>query len=313
MIFLLLMQIVTAQTLTLSPYKDTMFTTWRITSPEQVQMAEASAQGRNPGVSSVYPASTAPSMSWTDPDFYNLYYNRHLHLAVWDEFPGLKARDSRVSLLAPEEQKDLVLVFPSGSLDTIEVGAPKNARFAVIFIHGAGGNKLLGANDWMFGGNFNRLKNLAVQNGGVYYSPSVNLTPAGATPIAELIQSLKVQSPLIQIVLACASAGGIICAELRNDINLAGIIYLGTAQVAPDISSTSLAQHKVPIVFAHGSYDPVMNWETLKKSYDELKNLDPQYPTRFYLFHGGVHGTPIRMMDWREVLNFIFSALSPND
>jgi hypothetical protein len=29
------------------------------------------------------------------------------------------------------------------------------------------------------------------------------------------------------------------------------------------------------------------------------------YPTRFILFQTGSHGTPIRMTDWRETLNWI--------
>ena len=33
----------------------------------------------------------------------------------------------------------------------------------------------------------------------------------------------------------------------------------------------------------------------------------PGYPTRFVRFESGTHGTPIRMTDWRETLNWMLS------
>ena len=33
-----------------------------------------------------------------------------------------------------------------------------------------------------------------------------------------------------------------------------------------------------------------------------------KYPARFTLFQNGNHGTPIRMIDWRKVLNWILAA-----
>lgn len=43
-------------------------------------------------------------------------------------------------------------------------------------------------NDYTFGGNFNRLKNLAVANGGTYYVPSVrSFDDNGVADVAALI------------------------------------------------------------------------------------------------------------------------------
>ncbi|MDK1483140.1 hypothetical protein QN226_31390, partial [Sinorhizobium sp. 6-117] len=39
--------------------------------------------------------------------------------------------------------------------------------------------------------------------------------------------------------------------------------------------------------------------------YRSLKSKD--YPTRFVLFETGSHGTPVRMTDWRDALNWIAS------
>lgn len=45
-------------------------------------------------------------------------------------------------------------------------GKRDGASFIVIYLHGRGGNRLQGMNDFTFGGNFNRVKNLAVLNDG---------------------------------------------------------------------------------------------------------------------------------------------------
>ncbi len=39
--------------------------------------------------------------------------------------------------------------------------------------------------------------------------------------------------------------------------------------------------------------------------YDRLHKAG--YPVRFTLFETGSHGTPVRMTDWREVLNWLLS------
>ena len=42
-----------------------------------------------------------------------------------------------------------------------------------------------------------------------------------------------------------------------------------------------------------------------------LLSLDPRqiadYPARFVRFETGTHGTPIRMIDWRDTLNWMLS------
>ena len=48
------------------------------------------------------------------------------------------------------------------------------AKAIVLYVHGRNGNRFQGANDGMFGGNFNRIKNLMVRNGGVYLSPRLS-------------------------------------------------------------------------------------------------------------------------------------------
>ena len=78
-----------------------------------------------------------------------------------DEIPVQKALKKYVETNSKTQPIDRTFKFAGGSIVTARVGQTANAKFAVIFIYGAGGSKDLGTNDWTFGGNFNRLKNLA--------------------------------------------------------------------------------------------------------------------------------------------------------
>ena len=90
-----------------------------------------------------------------------------------DEIPERRVKRAYVSLGVKNEQVNETLDIGGRALDVTRVGPDRGASFSVIFIHGRSGDRRLGANDFSFGGNFNRLKNLAVANGGVYYAPSV--------------------------------------------------------------------------------------------------------------------------------------------
>ncbi|MCF3639800.1 alpha/beta hydrolase, partial [Rhizobium sp. TRM95111] len=84
-----------------------------------------------------------------------------------DQTPERRVRSAYVSLEPKRQQENLTVATPAGAVEVTRVGRGEGAAFTVIFIHGRGGDRRLGANDWSFGGNFNRLKNLAVRNGGV--------------------------------------------------------------------------------------------------------------------------------------------------
>ena len=70
------------------------------------------------------------------------------------------------------------------------------AKAIVIYVHGRKGNRFQGANDAMFGGNFNRIKNLMVRNGGLYLSPGFpNLRKRGANEAKALMKEYAAKSP----------------------------------------------------------------------------------------------------------------------
>ena len=43
----------------------------------------------------------------------------------------------------------------------------------------------------------------------------------------------------------------------------------------------------------------------LQHFFKQIKTRAPNYPIKFTLFDTGTHGTPIRMTDWRLVLNWM--------
>lgn len=224
-----------------------------------------------------------------------------------DREPERRVKDAYVSPGVRRHQENETLNLSGRKLNVTRVGQAKDAAFTVIFIHGRGGDRRLGVNDYTFGGNFNRLKNLAVENGGTYYSPSVtSFDDKGVADIAALIRYASEQSGGRPVILACASMGGLICSGISRDSeavhNLAGMVLLGGP---PDsgLPASPLAKSKVPIYFAHGSADSVYKAEEQIRIYRRLQEAG--YPTRFTLFQTGSHGTPIRMVDWRKVLNFV--------
>ena len=226
-----------------------------------------------------------------------------------DEIPELRVKRQYVDL-APQKVQELKTVSAGGrSIDVGRVGRPTAQAFTVIFIHGRGGDRRLGMKDYTFGGNFNRLKNLAVNNGGTYYAPSIKtFDQNGVADVAALIADAKAKSGGNPVILACASMGSFICYGISRDAaatgNLKGMAILGGA-VDPDFSKSAFIKAKKPVYFTHGSLDKVYSADQQASTFRGL--LKAGVPTRFTLFQTGTHGTPVRMTDWRVVLNWILA------
>lgn len=226
-----------------------------------------------------------------------------------DQTPERRVRPAYVSTAVNRQQQNLTLDTPAGPVDVAVTGRGRGAAFAVIFIHGRGGDRRLGNNDWTFGGNFNRLKNLAARNGGAYYAPSIrSFDAAGVASVAGLIRRIRADSPSARIVLACASMGGFICSGIARDAaavsDIAGMVVLGGA-ADPGYPTTAAFKARLPVVFAHGDSDSVYKANDQIAVFRKLRQAS--VPSVFVLFQTGGHGTPIRMTDWRETLNWILT------
>ncbi|MCJ8147528.1 alpha/beta hydrolase [Shinella sedimenti] len=226
-----------------------------------------------------------------------------------DQVPERRVKSAYVSTAVKKATQAVTVDTPAGKLDVAMTGKGEGAAFTVIFIHGRGGDRRLGNNDWTFGGNFNRLKNLAVQNGGVYYAPSVpSFDDAGAARISGLILRAKALSPDAPVILACASMGSFICARVVRDAtavkSLFGMVLMGGAADG-DYAKTPGFKAKLPVYFTHGDSDKVYAANDQIAVFRKLRKAG--IPTRFVLFQTGGHGTPVRMTDWRETLNFLLA------
>lgn len=227
-----------------------------------------------------------------------------------DQIPEKRTQQKYVSLGIRKLQTEETLSLNGQRVDVTRVGPTANAAFTVIFIHGRNGNRRLGANDYTFGGNFNRLKNLVAGNGGVYYSPTVKTFDSdGVAAIAELIRYASAQSPGRPVILTCASMGSQICWGATRDAEtvkrLKGMVIM-SGVTDPDFAKSAFYKAKLPLWFAHGSRDPTYAAANQQGLFESLVKV--KYPTHFTLYQTGNHGTPIRMIDWRRVLNWVLAS-----
>ena len=233
-----------------------------------------------------------------------------------DEVPEKKAKPQYVSLDIDKKQKDQELVEGTLKVPFVEVGdITKPVKAAFIFVHGDQGNRFQGVDDGTFGGNFNRLKNLMVRNDGLYLSPGVvDAKETGKAQVRLLANEVLKHSPKALIFVGCASSGGQICWDLFNNPtirpHLGGILLLGATTGYSFVSTSPSANdpHPVPIYIGHGNQDKIISWKVHDRLFKTVEALRPGYPIKFVVFDGGKHGTPMRMTDWRLVLNWMLEA-----
>ncbi len=247
----------------------------------------------------------------SDGSFIEVDYDEQRDVDGRDSVPVMRVKRSYVDLSVRSQELRRTIDADGLKIEVDQTGSLEGARFAVIFIHGRGGDRRLGSNDWMFGGNFNRIKNLAVRNGGAYIAPTVeSFGKDGTARIAALVDHVASVSPKAEIVLSCASMGSFICWRLAHRDatvgRLAGMIVMGGVD-DPAYPASAAFKARLPLLMTQGSEDPVYSWQKQKLVFDRIRKARPRYPVRFVLFATGVHGTPIRMTDWRTALNWIFA------
>ncbi len=273
---------VSAQSLTLTPFKDDLF---------------------------AYPAllSSEPN------DVYRVVDYRELRdINERDQVPERRVRANYVSTGVRKVQKDLALNTDAGTIRHVAVGRTEGASVIVLYLHGQGGSRKQGVDDFTFGGNFNRLKNLMAENGGLYLSPDFSdFGDKGAAEIAALIEYYGARSPDARIIVACGSMGGALCWKLaeRKDTGaeIDGLVLLGSLWDERFYTSPAF-KRRVPVFFGQGSKDPVFPVDQQEAFFRSILAKSKGYPARFVRFETGTHGTPIRMTDWKETLNWMLSV-----
>lgn len=250
-----------------------------------------------------------------DGSFLRVEYNRNRDLVNRDQILRRKAHFKYVDQGVRWSRSVRSFRSPSGEKKYFVVNkAGRDTRLAVIYIHGKGGNRRQGVNDWTFGGNFNRLQNLMVRNGGALFTPDFSdFKERGTADIASLIGVVRQSMPNARIVVACGSMGGGVCWRLVSNQYtarlLSGIFILGSHWYDGFLQSNvvTASTPNVPIYIGHGSKDPVFSSDVQLEFFRKIQAQNRNYPVRFVMFDTGAHGTPIRMVDWRRELNWMMS------
>jgi len=228
-----------------------------------------------------------------------------------DAVPERRVQGRYVSTEIRRLQRDLAIRTSAGNIRHFAVGATENARVITVYLHGQGGNRHQGVNDFTFGGNFNRIKNLMGRNGGLYLSPDFSdFAERGEREISALVAYYAARSPRAPIFIACGSMGGALCWRLARSEpfagRLGGLLLLGSFWDDSFLNSPAF-HNRVPVFFGHGSHDSVFPVEKQEAFFRAIGEKAPGYPARFVRFETGTHGTPIRMTDWRDTLNWMLS------
>ena len=239
-------------------------------------------------------------------------YRKQRDIHQRDEVPERRAKSAYIDRSPSRSQKDLMVATDVARVPHMIVGTPQNARFIVVYLYGQGGNRKQGMNDFTFGGNFNRIKNLAVRNGGLYITTDFSdFGATGAKQVSSLISYYATSSPNAKIYIACGSMGGGLCWRLTDDADVAprlgGLLLFGSHWDEKFLSSRAF-ERRVPVFFGHGSDDTVFPVENQERFFRSILRRTPDYPARFVRFESGSHGTPIRMSDWRTTLNWMATA-----
>lgn len=230
-----------------------------------------------------------------------------------DEIPERRVRGTYVEHLSSALVAEETLPTPDGPLQWTRVGNIQTAKAIVLFVHGRNGDRRLGMNDWTFGGNFNRLKNLMTRAGGAYVTvDGGRLGAEDAGRVGVLVRSLRAQNENGRIVLACGSMGGELCWTMLAGKPVAsaidGLVLLGANSDRSRFDATRKASGRdLPIFLAHGTRDKVYALERQRAFFEGVRARQPAYPIRMVVFDDGNHGTPIRMVDWRETLNWMLA------
>ena len=223
-----------------------------------------------------------------------------------DEVPGRTVRSRYTSFRPRRAEGEDAVSVGGASVGYGYAGDTSAPAVMTIYVHGRGGDRWQGMNDRSFGGNFNRLKNLMVRNGGLHVAPDMPDDPAlGARAVEAIIDRHGAEG---RAVVACGSQGAAVCYRLLNDApsKLAGVALLGGFADRDVLRSAAARGAPVPLAIAHGTRDTVYPVRDGERLYGDLRGAG--YPVRMLVFNGGVHGTPIRMIDWRETINWMLSG-----
>jgi len=227
-----------------------------------------------------------------------------------DEIDVKKVYDKYIEKIDKNNRQDLSFRTPFWKQNYWEVkdNNLKNtdAKIVLFYFHGMWGNRHQWINDYSFWWNFNRIQNLMIKNKWVYISTDFkDFTNIGPQEMFLLIKKKMLEYPNAQIYLSSASSWWTLLWRLMNNNEMKqkidGIILLGSVT---NLFNT-IYDKNIPIYIGHWTRDPNINYLNKIKFYLRMKNKNPQYPIKVELFQWWVHWTPIRMVNWKSIINWI--------
>lgn len=251
-----------------------------------------------------------------DGDYLEVEYDRPRDLDARDAVRGERVKQDYVSLDTDAVTADRTVKFGRKTISYYAVGkVDGGAKAIVVFVHGLGSGRDTGVDDWIHGGNFNRIKNLMMRNDGVYLSPSFsNFRSGGTEEMRDLIHFGSVMSPGAPVFLACGSMGASLCWRLIRDDSvrplLGGVLLLDPVMDGDDIRFAAALPpaERIPILMTGSREDTRVGWKGQRDLFIALKKAVPDYPIRYVLFSAGTHGLSWRMVDWRTTLNWMLET-----
>jgi hypothetical protein len=239
-------------------------------------------------------------------------YNELRDINGRDIEPERHARRQYVLPLPNGAEQDVAINIKGRPLKFMQVGRPIGASMIVAYLHGKGGDRKQGQNDSRFGGNFNRIRNLMLANGGLYVTPDFSdFAGNGKDEVKAILEFAIKASPNAKLFVACGSMGGFICHRLAADADfapkLSGMLLLGSFP-DPDFQKSAFFKAGLPLFIGHGGGDKTSPIGGMEAFYASIRKASPSYPVWLHRFETGSHGTPVRMSDWRLALNLMLAA-----
>ncbi len=251
-----------------------------------------------------------------DGAYLEVEYDRPRDLDARDAVRGERVKPDYVSLDTDAAIADLSVRFGKRTIHYYAVGkVDGGAKAIVIFVHGLGTGRDTGVDDWIHGGNFNRIKNLMMRNDGVYLSPGFsNYGSTGAAEMRDLVLFASAQSPDAPVFLACGSMGARLCWRLVRDDAvrplLGGLLLLDPVMDRDDMKFAAALDpgDRFPILITGSREDRRVGWKSQRDLFFAMKKEVPDYPIHYVLFSAGTHGLSWRMVDWRTTLNWMLEV-----
>jgi hypothetical protein len=239
-------------------------------------------------------------------------YNEIRDINGRDAEPERHVRRQYVSPLPNGAEQDVTVNIAGKPLKFMQVGRPIGASIIVAYLHGKGGDRKQGQNDARFGGNFNRIRNLMLLNGGLYITPDFSdFGDKGKDEVKAILEFAIRASPRANVFVACGSMGGFICHRLAADSafapKLSGMLLLGSFP-DPEFLKSAFFDARLPLFIGHGGADKTSPVADIEAFYATVRKAAPAYPLWLHRFETGSHGTPVRMTDWRLALNLMLAA-----